>query len=109
MCRADRPLYSGHAQWVLIDWHAMVEDHEEAFIKAFVLRRRRGRFLLAIHESKNRWRFLEKLPHLALEERFLSEVRGHESRPDQIEARLRLLGAPTTCFVVSEFDARCQN
>lgn len=76
---------------------------EESFVRTFVHRDRRRRFLALLSSPKGRIRFRETLAH-RLE---LDPSRAHPIPPGkdtavQIEALLRSLGAPDECYVISE-------
>lgn len=76
---------------------------EEALIRAFVVASRRTRYLDLVASKKRRPKFLLKLGHFAdLDPRFATELHGVETSDHAVIARLKKLGAPDECYVISD-------
>ena len=86
---------------------------EERFIRAFVRKDRRRRYLELISSPKGRIRFLKALAHtLELEPTYAHAIQPNAHTHDQIAALLESWGAPKECYVVSEssdIDGRTMN
>ncbi|MGD0791219.1 MAG: hypothetical protein ABR920_05550 [Terriglobales bacterium] len=79
--------------------------HEQAFVESFVQRKRRERTLLCLANPKKRRKFLEWLMDHAdniLMPECLRSIKPSQQHPDPIYAILRSLGAPDTCYLISE-------
>lgn len=79
---------------------------EEALIRAFVVASRRARYLDLVASKKRRPKFLFRLAHFAdLDPRFATRLHGVETSDHAVIARLKKLGAPDECYVISESSA----
>ena len=79
-------------------------EHERVLIRAFVVAKRRDRYLSFLRTPKGREKLIAALPHsFALDERYVHLVPRHKQNAASIEAILRSKGAPDTCHVVSEW------
>jgi len=79
--------------------------HEQAFVESFVQRDRRERALLCLTNPKKRRKFLEWLMDHAdniLMPECIRSIKTSQQHPDPIYAILRSLGAPDTCYLISE-------
>jgi hypothetical protein len=79
--------------------------HEQAFIEFFVQRERRERTLLCLGNPKKRREFLEWLMDHAdniLMPECIRSIKPNQQHPDPIYGILRGLGAPATCYLISE-------
>jgi hypothetical protein len=77
--------------------------HEKG-LSQFIQPAHRPRFLESRRDEKLRVKLPDRLAHFDwLDERFVEEAGPRDG--DQIVGRLRALGAPGTCFVLSEGDA----
>ena len=73
---------------------------EEATFRAFATKARRDRLLALLG---NRKKLRAKLPHQRwLDDRFAQQIPPHQQTPDAIAERLHALGAPRTCWAISE-------
>jgi hypothetical protein len=82
-----------------------VNLHEQAFVESFVQRSRQERSLLALGTSKKRHKFVREFAHhgtYILAPECLRSIKPGETSPDSICAILRSLGAPDTCYLLSE-------
>jgi hypothetical protein len=83
---------------------------EEALIRAFIVPAKRRRYLDKLDSPKARHRFLnENIHHMAdLDERYAQKLDPRRPRAEslviQIYDRLRKLGAPSRCYVISTGD-----
>ncbi len=78
-------------------------EHETALIRAFVVPKRRDRFLSFLRTPKGRNKLLAALAHFkALDDRYAHLVPSQKQTAASIEAMLRRKGAPDTCHIVSE-------
>ena len=78
-----------------------MKSPEEALILAFVRPERRTRLLTLLGDAKGRSKFRASLAHFHdLDVRFAQRVSG--LRAGEIEAKLRAMGAPERCHVLSE-------
>src|SRR5207249_3926878 len=77
--------------------------HEEASIKAFASPERADRYLALLKNPRARAKLCASLAHdFALDRRYATPVQGAESASTAIEQALRKLGAPDTCYCLSE-------
>lgn len=75
--------------------------HEVAFVRAFVVSARRGRWLEALADPARRSVFLDRLNHCPdLDPRFVTSV----ASAAEVVGLLRSCGAPATCYVLSAAD-----
>ncbi len=89
-------------------------EHEEAVVKAFVVRTRRERLLSFATSSKNRKKFTQELAHFRwFDMRYAKPVNWsadprlrledrHSQGIDNLARLLRSKGAGSTCWVISE-------
>ncbi len=77
-------------------------EHEAALIRAFVLPRRRARYLQFLNYPVRREKSLRVLDHLRnLDARYVQRIPPDKQSATDIETLLRRKGAPTTCHVIS--------
>ena len=78
-------------------------DHAEAAIRAFAAPERAPRYLALLGSKRGRAKLRADLAHtFHLDPRFATRVPGTEASPAAIGARLRALGAPESCYCLSE-------
>ena len=80
------------------------EQHAAELVRTFFDRSRRDRYLRLLESgSKGRAKFRSALPHLRdLDERFVQPIPTGSQTADAILETLRELGAPSTCYLLSE-------
>ncbi len=77
---------------------------EASVISAFLLPARRERFLGLVATGKGRPKFVEALAHFdSFDPRFKRVIPPNERTPSGIELILRKLGAPGSCYAISEW------
>jgi hypothetical protein len=79
--------------------------HEEALVKAFVEKSRQERFLTFLADPKKRRKFTDELAHRRdrfLQPKFFRSIPPSQQHPPGLFALLKSLGAPDSCWVVSE-------
>jgi len=85
-------------------------DHEEAFVKAFIIPNRQERYLGFLSSSKRRAKFTTELAHFkALNPRYLLSIPTDQRNPTSILKLLISMGAGPNCWIISEWkklDAR---
>src|ERR1017187_9362694 len=82
-----------------------MNPHEQEFVESFVQRARRERVRLGLANPKKRRKFVEEFAHhgtYILAPECLRSIKPSETNPDSICAILRSLGAPDTCYLLSE-------
>jgi len=82
-----------------------MNPHERAFVDSFVQSDRRERALLCLNNRKKRRKFVHEFAHHGthiLTPECLRSIKPSQQHPDSIYALLRGLGAPDTCYVISE-------
>jgi hypothetical protein len=78
-------------------------SEESAFVSAFVVPERRGRYVGLLRNRRGRDKFRGELAHFRhFDPRFIASIPAHQQSPRAIEALLRRLGATERCFVFSE-------
>jgi hypothetical protein len=76
----------------------MMNEHEEAIIRAFITSARRARWLESLGSAKRRPPMLDRLNHCQdLDERYATLLPSNTD----VVALLRSRGAPGTCYVLS--------
>lgn len=87
-----------------------MNEHEAAFVRAFVRRERRDRYLLLLAGPAKRRKILDRLQHRAWVDFLLPPPLPKAARnAAAVEALLRTRGAPDTCRVIAhahEFEGR---
>jgi hypothetical protein len=85
------------------------KTHEEAFVRAFIVPRKRARYVELLR--KRRSRVTRELPHFRdLDPRFAEQVAPPLQSADRIESLLRQRHAPAICHVISQdqgIDGEC--
>jgi hypothetical protein len=79
--------------------------HEQEFVESFVQSARRERVRLGLANPKKRRKFVDEFAHhgtYILAPECLRSIKASEQHPDLIYAILRGLGAPDTCYIISE-------
>ena len=79
--------------------------HEQEFVESFVHSARQERVRLGLANPKKRRKFVEEFAHhgtYILAPECLRSIKPSETNPDSICAILRSLGAPDTCYLLSE-------
>lgn len=78
------------------------EEHERAFIRAFIVAAKRERLTELLAKPKRRRDILATLYHFAdLEPRYRISIPPAEQTAARIEAALRARGAPELCYAIS--------
>jgi hypothetical protein len=79
------------------------EIHEAAFVRAFVIPPKQGRFLELLPNRKRRKSVLRTLYHFRdLDPRFASQIPASDQSTAQIEGLLLSFGAPKECYLISD-------
>lgn len=79
--------------------------HEQEFVESFVQRARRERVRLGLANPKKRRKFVDEFAHhgtYILAPECVRRIEPSQQHPDSIYAILRGLGAPDTCYLISE-------
>ena len=79
--------------------------HEQGFVEGFVVPTKRDRTLLCLASPKKRRKFVREFAHhgtYILAPECLRSINPSQTNPDSICAILRRLGAPDTCYLLSE-------
>ena len=77
-------------------------EHEQAFIRAFVVREQRGRFLGWVRFRHSRNIFVNEIGSAGiLDPRYAKLIPAAEHDVEGLLARLRNLGAPKQCYLIS--------
>ena len=83
---------------------------EEKVIKRFIINKKQERYLTFIQAEKTRNKFIDELSHFSSQLKDFEEIKGNEWKV--LEEKLKNLGNPTDCYVISEnrkIDARRLN
>ena len=79
--------------------------HEQGFVESFIQSTRRERALLCLANSKKRHQYIEWLidhGRDVLVPECVRSIEPNQQHPDPIYGILRSLGAPDTCYLLSE-------
>lgn len=77
-------------------------DHEQAFVETFIVKPKRTRYLEKLASDKHRRKFLSRLHHnLDYVSELATQIPPGEQTVDLIQAKLRSLGAPDECHVIT--------
>lgn len=77
-------------------------DHEQGFVKSFVVKGRQERWHDLLNPKK-RSKITSQLAHCKhLDPRYMVKIEGARSHPPEIEKWLKSKGAPSGCYVISE-------
>src|SRR5437879_13917156 len=82
-----------------------MDRHEQEFVESFVQSARRERVRLGLANPKKRRKFVDEFAHhgtYILAPECLRSIKPSQQHPDLIYAILRGLGAPDTCYLISE-------
>jgi hypothetical protein len=87
-----------------------MNEHEQAFVRAFVVADKQERYLAKLGSNRHRKEFLSRLHHnLDYAPKFVTRIPPAEQNALRILERLRKLGAPAQCYAIAadiKFDAR---
>ena len=79
-----------------------MNEHEQAFVRAFVVADKQERYLAKLGSKRHRKEFLSRLHHnLDYEPKLATQVPPSEQSPSGILERLRKLGAPAQCYAIA--------
>src|ERR1041384_1796186 len=82
-----------------------MNEHEQAFVRAFVVADKQERYLAKLDSKRHRKEFLSRLHHnLDYEPKLASQVPPAEQSALRIFERLRKLGAPVQCYAIAADD-----
>jgi hypothetical protein len=82
--------------------HDERRTHEHSLISAFIVSEKRARILESLDHPKRRRKFLDTLYHFRdLDPRWIQPIPAGEHTPSAIASRLRRLGAPADCWIIS--------
>jgi hypothetical protein len=82
-----------------------MNEHEQAFVRAFVVADKQERYLTKLGSKRHRKELLSRLHHnLDYEPRFATQVPSAEQSASRILERLRKLGAPAQCYAIAADD-----
>jgi hypothetical protein len=73
---------------------------ESKVIKRFIVNNKHERYLTFIKADKTRGKFVDELAHFSSQLKGFEEIKGNEWKV--LEEKLKSLGNPTTCYVISE-------
>jgi hypothetical protein len=79
--------------------------HEQAFVESFVQSAKCERVRVGLANPKKRRKFVAEFAHhgtYILAPECLRSIKANQQHPDSIYAILRGLGAPDTCYLISE-------
>ena len=80
-------------------------DHETLLIKAFIIPKKRRRFLEFLSNLNKRDIILSKLHHFSdLDERYSFKIPANQQFAPQILSLLQEKGAPEECYVIGSFE-----
>jgi len=82
-----------------------MNPHEEAFVESFVQSAKRERVRVGLANPKKRRRFVNEFAHRGtyiLASECFRSIKPNQQHPDSIYSILRGLGAPDTCYLISE-------
>lgn len=90
----------------MADANAQAQEHEKAFIDAFVEREVRERWHTKLASRKHRRTFLHELGHyVRFDSRYISLIEPAKQTPSEILSALRKLGATDECYAISEYNS----
>jgi hypothetical protein len=79
-------------------------NHEEEFVRAFIVPTKRERYLEMVRKPKKRIKFLAELAHFnSLNPKYEVKLRPRDQNPTDVAALLRSKGAGPTCQVTAEW------
>jgi hypothetical protein len=79
-----------------------MNDHEEAFVRAFIVKERQERYRGFLSTPRHRQKLLRELYHrLAINPSLAVEVHSRDRTVEKVESRLRAKGAPSEVYVIS--------
>lgn len=79
-----------------------MKEHEQAFVRAFVVAGKQERYLAKLGSKRHRKEFLSRLHHnLDYDPRLATQVPPSEQSSTGILERLCKLGAPTQCYAIA--------
>jgi hypothetical protein len=80
-----------------------MNHHEEQFARAFVVPRKRERYLTLLKSKRGRAKLLNGFNHFpGLDPRYATLLPSNQQSDSSIESLLRRKGAPETCYVMSD-------
>ena len=82
-----------------------MDSHEEAFVQSFIAPARKERFSDFVRDKRKREKFIRELAHPIpdyLDPRYVERVPKNQDSPSQLHQTLTAIGAPATCYVISE-------
>ena len=78
-------------------------NHEESFVRAFILPEKRARYLEMLKTPKRRQDILARLNHcLDYDASLATELSSAESNPENLERLLRSKGAGNMCHLIGD-------
>ena len=79
-----------------------MNPHEEQFVRSFIVRKKRDRYLTQLESKKGRPALLNGFNHCHdLDRRYVTLIPSNQQSATSIESLLRQKGAPGTCYVMS--------
>jgi len=82
-----------------------MNEHEQAFVRAFIVEDKQERYLAKLGSKRHRKEFLSRFHHnLDFEPKLATRVPPSEQSASGIHERLRKLGAPTQCYAIAADD-----
>ena len=80
-----------------------MNSHEEQFARAFVVPKKRERYLGLLESKRGRTKLLAGFNHCPdLDPRYATLIPSNQQSDSSIESLLRRKGAPETCYVMSD-------
>lgn len=77
-------------------------DHEQEFVRAFIVKAKQSRYLSKLASAKHRREFLSRLDHnLDYDSRFSNQIPRSEQTAAAVQATLQALGAPEHCYAIA--------
>ncbi|HAD82453.1 MAG: hypothetical protein A2509_08745 [Candidatus Edwardsbacteria bacterium RIFOXYD12_FULL_50_11] len=83
--------------------------HEEQFIRAFIIKEKKERYLTLLQTQKGRHKITRRLAHSSdIDNKCIRLIPNHEQTPNKIYKILKQRNAPEICHVISE-DVKIDN
>ncbi len=82
-----------------------MNPHEQMFVESFVQSAKRERVRVGLANPKKRRKFVNEFAHRGtyiLDSECFRSIKANQQHPDSIYSILHSLGAPDTCYLISE-------
>lgn len=85
------------------NWEMQMNQDEEAFVNAFIIRKKRSRYLQLLSNPKHRHEILDRLNHaLDFAPTFATLLPPEQRSVEQVEKLLRQKAAEATCHIIAD-------